>query len=293
MNDSKIDQPRVTVYIPTYNRVKLLQRAVESVLNQDYKNIELIVTDDRSTDDTADYLMKISKVDTRVKYFINKENSGACVSRNKAIFTANGEFITGLDDDDFFLPNRISDFIISWDKAPKDCIALYSNSIVKNSNDSYLPIKRIRSCTYKDLICCNFIGNQIFTKTDYLKQIGGFDDNLSAWQDFECWYRLLSFYDLKAYLSSSHTYVVDVSHPHERITIKHAKTIMSAYEYLCQKHKLTTNQRKILEMQLTPYTKAIPKLSSILRSLAFVPQLYNIRTTLSVTYNSFKRKINS
>lgn len=291
MNDSKIDQPRVTVYIPTYNRVKLLQRAVESVLNQDYKNIELIVTDDRSTDDTADYLKKISKVDTRVKYFINKENSGACVSRNKAIFNANGEFITGLDDDDFFLPNRISDFIKSWDKAPKDCIALYSNNIVKNVDDNYLRIKRKQSCTSKDLICSNSIGNQIFTKTHYLKQIGGFDNELPAWQDLECWYRLLIFYDLKAYLSPSYTYVVDTSHPHERITTKRTKTVVGAYEYLCEKHKLTTNQRKILEMQLTPYTKARPKLFSVLRRLAFVPQPYNTRNSLSVVYNSLKNKI--
>lgn len=96
MNANKT-QPLVTVYMPTYNRVDLLQRAVESVLSQDYKNIELIVVDDNSTDDTHKYLSKIVEEDSHFRYFINEKNSGACISRNKAIFSTNGEFITGLD----------------------------------------------------------------------------------------------------------------------------------------------------------------------------------------------------
>jgi len=101
------ENPLVTVYIPTYNRLELLKRAVKSVLDQDYSNIELIVVDDGSSDGTVDYLECVSQADQRVRYFVNEVNSGACVSRNKAIWAEKGEFITGLDDDDYFLNDRI------------------------------------------------------------------------------------------------------------------------------------------------------------------------------------------
>lgn len=104
-------QPLVTVYIPTYNRVDLLKRAVESVQAQTYQNLEIIIVDDCSTDFTHQYLQQLANEDKRVKYFIKEKNSGACVSRNIAIENATGEFITGLDDDDFFLESRIDEFM--------------------------------------------------------------------------------------------------------------------------------------------------------------------------------------
>src|SRR5690606_27763972 len=107
--------PLVTVYIPTYNRVELLKRAVDSVRNQTYKNLEIIIVDDCSKDSTHEYLAEISKKDSRIKYFIKEKNSGACVSRNIAIKNAKGDFITGLDDDDYFTLDRVEIFVKSWD----------------------------------------------------------------------------------------------------------------------------------------------------------------------------------
>ena len=78
----------ITVYIPTYNRVELLKRAVNSVLSQSYQNFELIIVDDCSPDETIKYLEKLSSNDKRILFFQNVKNSGACVSRNKAISEA-------------------------------------------------------------------------------------------------------------------------------------------------------------------------------------------------------------
>lgn len=93
--------PLVSVYIPTYNRLNLLKRAVNSVLAQDYLNIELLIVDDGSKDGTADYLKRLSLLDERVKFLLNEKNYGACICRNKAIDISSGELITGLDDDDY------------------------------------------------------------------------------------------------------------------------------------------------------------------------------------------------
>lgn len=281
--------PLVTVYMPTYNRVALLQRAVESVLSQDYRNIELIVVDDNSTDGTHEYLAKMADEDPRFKYFINEKNSGACVSRNKAIFAAKGKFITGLDDDDYFLPNRISNFLSCWSTRNKDCIAFYSNTYVKNDSNALTPDTRVKVCNKSDLLLANCIGNQIFTKTKSLKAVGGFDKNLSAWQDLECWYRLLSFYDAKAYSTHSHTYVVDMSHPHERISTSKVNSILKTYEYICNKYKLSPNKRKILSLQLVPYTKTSPKLSTIALSLLYSPKKHTLKRAIFMTYRSLVR----
>ena len=66
------DQPLVTVYIPTYNRCDLLQRAIESVRQQSHQNVEIIVVDDCSTDNTIEYLQKLSEQDTRVRFFCQR-----------------------------------------------------------------------------------------------------------------------------------------------------------------------------------------------------------------------------
>lgn len=294
MQNRITEQPLVTIYMPTYNRIELLKRAVDSVLNQDYKNIELIVVDDMSTDETPQYLAKKSEQDSRFKYFINYKNSGACVSRNKAIVAARGEFITGLDDDDYFLPDRVSNLINFWieiHNSSTDCIAIYTNSFVKNENNQLVPIKRKNSCTKKDLICSNYIGNQLFTRTIYMKNIGGFDGKLAAWQDLECWYRLLDSCNSKAYLEPSYSYVIDISHAHERITNKKTPLVISAYYYICKKHKLTYNYKKVLELQLLPYTKNFPSLNSVIRRVAFMPKLLNIKESSAIIYHAFKNKI--
>jgi glycosyltransferase involved in cell wall biosynthesis len=94
--------PLVSVIIPTYNRSELLRVAVESVLAQTYANIEVIVVNDGSTDDTATVMEQWAD---RVIYF-EQTNQGVAATRNKGLRAASGEYITFLDDDDFVLPTK-------------------------------------------------------------------------------------------------------------------------------------------------------------------------------------------
>lgn len=91
----------VTIYIPTKNRLDLLKRAIKSVRDQTYSNIELIVVDDGSKDGTREYLEKEHEAGL-LRAIFHQESLGACVARNAAIELSQGEFITGLDDDDYF-----------------------------------------------------------------------------------------------------------------------------------------------------------------------------------------------
>lgn len=289
-------QPLVTVYMPTYNRFELLQRAVDSVLQQDYRNIELIVVDDNSTDGTHQYLAEMAEKDSRFRYFINEKNSGACVSRNKAIFAANGEFITGLDDDDYFLEGHISGFVQNCKLLEHKYIALYSNSCVeyKLENDSttrLIKYKKIKKCSHRQLLTGNWIGNQIFTKTEYLKEISGFEETLPAWQDLECWYRLLNYYKLKAYLIPQFTYVVDRSHPHERITTKKNTARLIAYEIICNKHDLSSRQRETLKLLLKPDASISLRTTSIVSGFIQAPSVPNFKRTISLMSFQLREKV--
>ena len=96
--------PRVSVVIPTYNRAHLLRRAVDSVLNQTFNNIEIIVVDDGSTDNTKDFINK--RYGGLITY-IYQENKGAPAARNRGFEHSSGDFITFLDSDDYFLPENI------------------------------------------------------------------------------------------------------------------------------------------------------------------------------------------
>src|SRR3954469_6887531 len=106
----------VSIYLPTRNRRLLLERAIESALNQTYRNIELVVVDDGSTDDTPLLLDKIRKADQPLISNRNERSLGPSPARNLAVKAAKGFFITGLDDDDEFTPDRIFRFVRHWNE---------------------------------------------------------------------------------------------------------------------------------------------------------------------------------
>lgn len=272
----KSNNPLVTVYIPTHNRLELLKRAIESVLTQSYNNIELIIVDDASTDNTEDYLKQLTLKDTRVKYFKNLTSQGACYSRNIAIHNANGEFITGLDDDDFFLNDRISNFTSYWKNKKINSIALYSAQYIKNKDGKLQIIKKPKIVSKKQLFISNFVGNQIFTKTEYIRNIGGFDENLPAWQDLDCWLSILN--KQTAERTNSIDYVIDISHAHERIS-KKIENIELAYNIICNKHSSNKKDKNRLYIQLLSYKEQAELKKEIFKSL----NILDIKSVITIT----------
>ncbi|MEG0022448.1 MAG: glycosyltransferase, partial [Bacilli bacterium] len=265
-----------TVYIPTFNRLELLQRAVESVCNQTYKNLEIIVVDDCSTDGTQEYLVKLSKEDERVHYFLKEKNSGACVSRNIAIENAKGEFITGLDDDDYFLKDRIQIFVENKDKL-ENYEFLYSNYYIKNNEG----LQDFRSNRFKpneikskDLLSINYVNNQIFTLTSRLRKIG-FNESLPAWQDLFTWYSFLEN-NKKALMIDEKSYVMDISHDFERISNKKIEKFLKAYDIFSDNHQLNSFERKVLFCQLMPYELKYKKNYYVFLSLLNSFNIYSL-----------------
>jgi glycosyltransferase involved in cell wall biosynthesis len=177
---------RVSVIIPTYKReVKYLSRAVESILNQTYKNIEIIVIDDSPSTYSDRYKIKSymdSIKSSNVMYIQNEKNLGGSLSRNVGISIATGEYITFLDDDDKYLSKKIEkqlDFMVLGDYD-----LTFANMIMHNDKEEVVDIREyhdIPSFDNKALLHYHLMkhltGTPTFMfKAKKLKEIGGFED---------------------------------------------------------------------------------------------------------------------
>jgi len=104
-------QPLVSVVMPTYNRGKTLPRAIGSVLKQTYNNWELIIVDDKNTDNTKEVIDRYGKKDKRIKYVLNERNKGISGARNSGLDVAKGDYVAFLDDDDEWFKNHLKESI--------------------------------------------------------------------------------------------------------------------------------------------------------------------------------------
>lgn len=127
-----INEPLISVIIPTFNRINLLKKALNSALNQTYKNLEIIITDDKSSDGTSEFCQNLK--DPRVKYVVNETHTkGPNGNKNNGFDNCNGEFICLLDDDDELYLTAISecfDFIKQgYNAVFADCICELNGDI--------------------------------------------------------------------------------------------------------------------------------------------------------------------
>jgi len=104
---SRQHSQKVSVIMPTYNAEDKISAALYSLLNQSWKNLEIIVVDDCSTDDTVNVASKVAEIDSRVKVFKQEKNGGAYLARNRGLREADGDFITTHDSDDWSHPQKI------------------------------------------------------------------------------------------------------------------------------------------------------------------------------------------
>jgi len=169
------DLPKVSIIIPTYNRANYLPQAIESALAQDYPNLEVIVSDNCSTDKTPKVVKKYMN-DKRFKYFRNKENIGMVRNWRKAVFEyATGDWFIILSDDDYFIDHSyISNAMILSNK-DKEIVLIYANGYILNEKTEQmqelnLPFSEIEEgkkiflyrekIKPQDFILCNVIFNK-------------------------------------------------------------------------------------------------------------------------------------
>lgn len=171
----------ISVVIPTYNRPDRLVNCLRCIQNQNYRPIEVIVVNDGDSLDVKVYKDIKQDKSFSIKLINNEFNSGACISRNKGISIAKGTYLTLCDDDDEFLPNRLSSMLDSLKLA--SCKGVFSDTFVrypqKERRTILPPLVNINK-----ILEGNYAGAQIFSKTEYFKNIL-FDRKLVASQDHD------------------------------------------------------------------------------------------------------------
>ena len=150
-------QPLVSIITPAYNSEKYIAEAIESVLQQSYRNWEMIIVNDASIDNTAAVVQKYIAKDPRIKVIHNSQNLGVAKSRNIALEAAKGDYIAFLDSDDFWHKSKLQKQI-EFMRA-NNLVLTYSAFITIKEDGSYnnsrIPPKEI---SYKDLLRSNHIG---------------------------------------------------------------------------------------------------------------------------------------
>jgi len=178
--------PLVSVIIPTRNRAALLIEAMRSVLEQDYPAIELIVVDDGSRDATREILA--AEKDQRLRVLHTSGAIGPAAARNYGLAAARGEFVTGLDDDDWMLPGRIAALVAGY-QPPAAFVC--SRWIQEQAGQRRVYGARPGPVTLEMLLHGNVVGNQILAPAAHLGAVGGYDTTLPASEDYDLWTRLV------------------------------------------------------------------------------------------------------
>lgn len=185
------EQDLISVVIPTKNRCVLLKQAIESVKSQTWRNIEIVIVDDASNDETQSFLQKLASREDGVRIIRNEVSRGGGGARNQGIEAAAGEYIAFLDDDDVWMPTKLEEQIAMM-------VAHSNVSAVSCSFFVRYPFGIRRNAHIsppqdeQQILRVNHLGgaSMCLTRKKVLMAIRGFDPNLRSGQDWDLWIKL-------------------------------------------------------------------------------------------------------
>jgi len=191
--------PKVSVIIATYNRSHLISRAIQSILNQTYKNREVIIVDDSSTSKTQDIVSEIDQKDVRMVYIKNKNRIGFAKSLNKGIRMAKGKYIARLDDDDFWCDAKKLEKQVRFLEEHPDYVLVGGGAIVVDEEGKeyfrILPPETDEEIRKVMLFDCVFPHGTVVFKKDNWELAGKYDvrSEFGFSEDWNLWLKLGEF----------------------------------------------------------------------------------------------------
>jgi glycosyltransferase involved in cell wall biosynthesis len=184
--------PKVSVIIPTYNCAHYLGQAIESVIGQTFRDFEIIVLDDGSTDNTSEIADKYGKA---IRY-IRQTNGGLPAARNRAIEASTGEFVALLDSDDWWEPNKLEEQVPLIEADPEVGISFTDLRVVYDDGTvlpSFLLSRPLASSGYvfDRLLLSGFIlPSTVLMRRSCFEQSGRFDESMRSHEDIDLWLRI-------------------------------------------------------------------------------------------------------
>lgn len=283
----------ISVIITTYKRpLSVLSRAIESVLQQTYPQIELLVVNDAPEDKALansirEYILTLN--DGRVTYIEHEKNKGANVARNTGLNRAKGSFLAYLDDDDEWAPNKL-EFQIAC-MTPEVALVYGSFTLLKEGGDPEI-VAKIVDDPLESILEGNFIGSTSFPllRTSAVKKVGGFDDSLASCQEYDLWIRLILEYKI-VYLPSN----LGFYYYSNDSTFRSAQKYLAGIESIVNKYKNTylahprQYSNRLNNIAFTLIRFKAYRLALKYKRLAFVADWTNPNNSLVISY--IKRKM--
>lgn len=191
------DRPLISVIIPVYNREKVVERAIKSVLSQSCQNFEIIVADDASIDGTRDVVEAMATDDDRIIYLKHEINKGAQAARNTGAKASRGEWITFLDSDDYLTPKSLeSRFNLAKSQVVQ---VVHSECLVlrEGSDLCLFGVPKVNGSVYKFLLSSPgpIVFPGLLISKEAFEKIGYLDEDIKAYQEWDTVIRLAKYFD--------------------------------------------------------------------------------------------------
>lgn len=184
--DTPITSPYISILMCTFNRAHYLPQAIESVLTQDFKDFELIIMDDASTDTTENIIRKYT--DTRIRYIQNPHNLGLGKNRVAAFQEAKGALVAILDSDDYWIdPKKLSTQIAFLNSHPDVALVGTFGSIIDETSSAkgFLTYQTMDSGIRKKILSYHqFLHSSVLMRKDAVIEAGGYDETLAPAEDY-------------------------------------------------------------------------------------------------------------
>lgn len=177
----------VSVVLPTFNGEEFIEQSIESVLKQSYKNLELIIVNDCSTDRTPHIIEEFAKKDSRITIIHNESNQKLPKSLNIGFKVAKGEYWTWTSDDNYYLENALEEMVNYLEKTPNKVLVCTDYTIIHHNG---LKEDFIASVKIKDLISWDSIGACFLYRAQIAKYIGGYDESQFKVEDYDYWLKM-------------------------------------------------------------------------------------------------------
>ena len=233
--------PLISVVVPTRDRAALLVRTLETVRCQEDVQLEIIVVDDASVDDTQAALAALD--DSRLRVLTRSAPGGAATARNVGIAAATGEWIALLDDDDVWVPDKLRKQLAAV--AGTDAVLCYSGAVYIDEAGSPLRIRRTPDPAElaSGILRTNLIGgpSTVLVRADALRQTGEFDEKLNVLADWDMWIRMLERGPAIVCNEILAGYRVHATNMHSR----EVSRIRSERAYLRRKHRARSRQLRV------------------------------------------------
>jgi glycosyltransferase involved in cell wall biosynthesis len=252
---------RLSVIIPAFNRASVIPKAIKSVFDQGFDDLEVIVVDDASRDNIEDVIGRMN--DPRVIYIRHPRNMGGAAARNTGIERAQGEYIAFLDSDDQWMPGKLRKQMDLFAALDDSYGVVYSGlKVIFEETETSEDVPAVRRGSFlNELLIANCIRtlSSVVVRRRYLQKVGGLDARLRSCQDWDLYIRLMKECKFECVQEPLVTYYVNKQDP-SRISNK-GKSIVQGHAMIAEKFK--EDYKKLSRAERVRYCESIGEMYSL------------------------------